>query len=165
MSDIQPILANLSEFSLQRLALKVKPRAETMLRKGHPWLFESAILKQNKEGNAGDMAIIYDKKNKFLAVGLYDPYSPIRVKILASKKQAQINAAWFELKIAAAYELRKPLLETDTNSYRLIHGENDGFPGLIADVYADVLVVKLYSPIWVPYLKIVLPILLKQSNF
>ena len=163
MSDLS-ILTNLPEFSLQRLALKVKPRGETMLRKGHPWLFESAIIKQNKPGNAGDMAIIYDKKNKFLAIGLYDPYSPIRVKILASKKQVQINASWFEVKIAAAYELRKPLLETDTSSYRLIHGENDGFPGLIADVYADVLVVKLYTPIWMPYLKTVLPILLKQSN-
>ncbi|MGB0930833.1 MAG: class I SAM-dependent rRNA methyltransferase, partial [Chitinophagales bacterium] len=56
--------------------------------------------------------------------------------------------------------IRQPLLTTtDTNSYRLIHGENDGLPSFIADVYADVLVVKLYAAIWLPYLKTMLPIL------
>ena len=51
------------------------------------------------------------------------------------------------------------MLATQTNSYRLIYGENDGFPALIADVYDKVLVVKLYSEIWLPYLKEVLEIL------
>ena len=31
--------------------------------------------------------------------------------------------------------IRTPLLKTMTNSYRLLFGENDGFPGLIADIY------------------------------
>jgi len=43
-------------------------------------------------------------------------------------------------------------LKTDTNSYRLIFGENDGLPGFIADVYDTVLVLKLYTHIWFPYL-------------
>ncbi len=47
-------------------------------------------------------------------------------------------------------------MQTATNSYRLIFGENDGLPGLIVDVYADVAVVQLHYPIWIPYLEIVL---------
>ena len=56
------------------------------------------------------------------------------------------------------------LLKTNTNSYRLLFGENDGFPGLIADVYAEVLVVKIYSEIWLPYLQSILPSLQTTSK-
>lgn len=148
-----------------RLAIKVKPSVERIIKQKHPWLFEQGIVKQNKEGKAGDLAIIFDqKKNQYLAVGLYDPYSIIRVKLLQFIDKAVIDEAWFLNKITAAYEQRSSLLKTDTDSYRFIHGENDGLPGFIADVYAKVLVVKLYSFIWLPYLKKILPILLQTSQ-
>ncbi len=159
------MLENLPDITVQRLAVKVKPAAEKAIRKGHPWIFEDAIRKLSKEGEPGDLAIIYDqKKNKFLALGLYDPDSPIRIKLLQFEKPAQINAEWFRERVNHAFEIRKPLLATETDSYRFIHGENDGLPGLIADVYAGVLVVKLYSRIWLPYLKILLPILKEVSK-
>ncbi len=136
----------------KRLAVKLKPSAEKVVKQGHPWVFEDSIVKQNIEGAAGDLVIVFDNdKNKFLACGLYDPYSPIRIKLIQFKKAAQINEDWFEEKIAKAYELRKPLLVSDTNSYRLLFGENDCLPGVIADIYDKVLVIKLYSHIWFPY--------------
>jgi 23S rRNA (cytosine1962-C5)-methyltransferase len=150
---------------MNKIAIKVKPSIEKIIRQGHPWLFEGGITKQNSEGKAGDFAVIFDnKKNKFLGIGLYDPFSPIRVKMLHANSAVQINAEWFEMKIKTAYEKRLPLLQTKTNSYRLIYGENDGLPSLIADVYADVLVIKLYSLIWLPYLDILQEILLKVSH-
>ncbi len=150
---------------MNRIAIKLKPAAERMVKKRHPWVFEGSIVKQSGEAEAGDLAIVFDsKKNKFLACGFYDPDSPIRVKLLQFHQSAQIDQAWFKEKIAAAYAIRKPLLLTDTNSYRLIYGENDGLPGFIADVYATILVVKLYSAIWFPYLDKILPHLLEHSN-
>jgi len=135
------------------------------VKKGHPWVFENSIVKQNAAGEPGDIAVVFEqKKNKFLACGLYDPHSPIRIKLLQFYQPAAIDEVWFAEKIHQAYTLRMPLLATDTNSYRFIHGENDGLPGLIADVYADVLVLKLYSAIWWPYLPEILPALLKQSG-
>ncbi|MFT5800755.1 MAG: 23S rRNA (cytosine1962-C5)-methyltransferase [Nonlabens sp.] len=149
----------------QTIAIKLKPAAERMVKKGHPWIFEGAITKQSADGTAGDLAIIYDqKKNKFLAIGFYDPYSPIRIKILQAHQPAKINAEWFTEKIKAAFAKRKPLLETDTNSYRLIYGENDGLPGLICDVYDNVLVVKLYAHYWISKLDEVMPALLEVSE-
>ncbi len=149
----------------KKIAIKIKPSVEKIIRRGHPWLFENGITKQNAEGKAGDLAVIFDnKKNKFLGIGLYDPFSPIRVKMLEVEQSVAIDAAWFEAKIKAAYDKRLPLLATKTNSYRLIYGENDGLPSLIADVYADVLVVKLYALIWLPYLDILQTILLKISR-
>lgn len=149
----------------QRLAFRVKSAAERKIRQGHPWVFDGAIVKQNKEGEAGDLAIIFDqKKNKLLAIGLYDPYSPIRIKVLQSLQPVNIDREWFNKKIENAKALRAPLLTTATNSYRLLYGENDGLPGLVVDVYANVAVLKLYSLIWLPYLQYLCPLIMAHSN-
>jgi len=92
------------------------------------------------------------KKNSFLALGLYDPDSPIRIKVLSLKNGTQINEEWFTEKISAAQALRQPLLQTDTNAYRLLFGENDGLPSIICDIYDKVAVLKIYSRSWWPYL-------------
>ncbi|SHI40679.1 class I SAM-dependent rRNA methyltransferase [Aquimarina spongiae] len=153
------------QLEIKRIAIKLKPAVEKKVRQEHPWVFEDSIVKQNVAGDPGDLAIIYDhKKNSFLACGLYDPYSPIRIKLLQFKKSAQIDGAWFSDKVRAAFDTRKPLLATDTNSYRLLFGENDGLPGFIADVYDRVLVIKLYSHIWFPYLNWIIPELIKVSG-
>ncbi|WP_378173745.1 class I SAM-dependent rRNA methyltransferase [Aquimarina sp. SS2-1] len=155
----------ITEIKTQRLAIKLKSIAEKMVKRGHPWVFENSIVKQSLDGNPGDLAIIYEhKKNTILAIGLYDPYSPIRIKIIQFKKAAQINEEWFINRIEQAYSIRQPLLQTDTNSYRLLFGENDQMPGFIADVYETVLVIKLYSHIWFPYLNWIVPHLIEQSG-
>ncbi|MEL6941227.1 MAG: class I SAM-dependent rRNA methyltransferase, partial [Bacteroidota bacterium] len=159
------MIRNLSTYTPERIAIKVNKAAERMIRKQHPWVFESAITKQSKEGRAGDLSIIYDQKNnKLLAIGLYDPDSSIRVKLLQFKQKAHIDQAWFKAKIQVAYQKRASLLATKTNSYRLIYGENDGLPALIADVYDKVLVIKIYARIWLPYLEMILPLLLEVSK-
>lgn len=152
---------NYPDYYPKSIAVKVKPSVEKIIRQEHPWVFDQAIVKQSAEGKSGDLAIIYgQKKNKFLALGLYDPHSPIRIKLLQYHQTAKIEPNWFRQKIEKALQARDSLLNnTDTNSYRLIHGENDGLPSLVVDVYAHILVVKLYSAIWLPYLKMLLPIL------
>lgn len=158
-------MIDLPEITSKKIAIKLKNVAETLVKKGHPWVFENSIIKQNKDGVSGDIAVIFDsKKNKFLACGFYDPNSPIRIKILQAHKVVNIGAPWFREKIEEAYQKRIPLLETDTNSYRLIYGENDSLPSFIADVYDDVLVIKLYATFWLPYLKEILPILIEKSK-
>lgn len=158
-------MIKLPKIPTQRIAVKLTPKAEVLIKKGHPWVFDKSIVKQNEKGNAGDLVILFDqKKNKFLACGLLDPTSPIRIKILQANQPATINNEWFKNKIEEAYKKRLPLLKTNTNSYRLIYGENDSLPSFIADVYNKVLVIKLYSNIWLPYLKDIIPHLIEVSR-
>lgn len=153
-----------SNYQPKRLAVKLNAKGEQYVVKGHPWVFSNSIVKINDDAQTGDLAIIFAKnKNKLIGLGFYDANSPIRIKILTNKS-ASIDASYFNLKIKEAYSKRNDLLKTNTNSYRLLFGENDGFPGLIADVYASVLVVKLYSEIWLPYLEDILPSLQEVSN-
>lgn len=93
-----------------------------------------------------------------------DPESPIRIKLIQFGTAKTIDATWFANTIESAFQKRKSLLLTDTNSYRILFGENDYMPGFIADVYAEVLVIKLYSHIWFPYLNMIIPILIEITK-
>lgn len=152
-----PELSQLPVRAERHLALRVSAAAERALRHGHPWCFEQAIIQQSHEGAPGDLAVIFDSKRNFLAVGLYDPTSVIRVRILEHGKPAPIDPAWFAARLAQAARLRQPLqqqpAEKATTGYRLVHGENDGLPGLVIDRYADTLVLKLYTLAWLPHLQ------------
>ena len=155
-----------SNYIPKRLAIKLNAKGEQFVIKGHPWVFSNNIIKINDDAKSGDLAIIFSKnKNRVVGLGLYDANSPIRIKMLhSSHEKAEINDAFFKKKIKEAYNKRQPLLKTNTNSYRLLFGENDGFPALIADVYAQVLVIKVYSEIWLPYLETIIPSLQQISK-
>lgn len=147
------------------IAIKLRPAAEKIVKQGHPWIFSESIEKINKEGKAGDLAVLFDQRNnKVFGIGLYDPDSPIRIKVIHIGGPSKIDKGFYRKKISNAFHIRKPLLETNTNAYRLIFGENDELPGLIVDIYNNVGVIKLYSPIWFPYLNILVPILAEISQ-
>ncbi|NRB59120.1 MAG: class I SAM-dependent methyltransferase [Winogradskyella sp.] len=165
------VIKNLSSLpklkrSNKNLAVKLNASGEKSVIKGHPWVFSNSIVKISSEAETGDLAIVFSKnKNKVIGIGLYDANSPIRIKVIHNGQQkVTVNSDFFHQKIEKAYQKRLSLLRTQTNSYRLLFGENDGFPGLIADVYDSVLVVKLYSEIWLPYLESILKSLREVSK-
>jgi 23S rRNA (cytosine1962-C5)-methyltransferase len=136
-----------------RLRLRVTAAAETIVRSGHPWLFADSIHELNRSGQLGELAVIYDRKDKFLAVGLFDPDSPIRVRILHAGKPTTIDAAWWQARLAQTLARREGLFDALTTGYRLIHGESDGWPGLVLDRYDTTLVMKIYTAAWLPRLE------------
>src|SRR6185437_7677026 len=123
-----------------RLRLRVTAAAETQLRAGHPWVYGDSIREQNRDGAPGELAVVYDRKDKFLAVGLFDPESPIRVRILHAGRPQTIDAAWWSARLAQAVKQRRNLFDEQTNGYRVINGESDGWPGLVLDCYDKTLV-------------------------
>lgn len=146
-------LPHLPQPAERRIALHINREAERALRSGHPWLFANSIERQSHEGKPGDLAVAFDQKRRFLAIGLYDPTSPLRLRVLQQGTPATIDQPWLLAKIQNAAQRRTPLLTGRTTGYRLVHGENDGLPGLVVDRYAETLVVKLYTLAWVPYLR------------
>lgn len=70
------------ESTQPRLKLTLRPVAETLVRGWHPWVYSESIRDQNREGESGELAVIYDCKDKLLALGFYDPDSPLRVRML-----------------------------------------------------------------------------------
>ncbi|HTL18222.1 MAG TPA: class I SAM-dependent rRNA methyltransferase [Patescibacteria group bacterium] len=134
------------------LRLRVAVAAERILRSGHPWLFAENIRAQNRPGEVGELAVIYDRNDRFLALGLFDPNSPIRVRILHAGKPRELNAAFWQSRLEPAFARRDGLFDAQTTGFRWINGESDGWPGLVLDRYGASTVLKLYTAAWLPWL-------------
>jgi 23S rRNA (cytosine1962-C5)-methyltransferase len=114
------------------------------LRAGHPWVYRKGLehVPRLPPGSVVDLT----EAGKFVARGYYDPLSPIAVRVLTRDPRETIDGAFYRRRVAAAWELRANLLDrTDTDAFRLVHGEADGLPGVVADLYAGTVVLKLYS--------------------
>lgn len=136
-----------------RLRLRVSQTAEQQIRAGHPWVFSDSVREQNRDGVAGELAVIFDRKDRFLAVGFFDPDSPIRVRVLQMGKPLGISREFWQARLEAAVRRREGLFDERTNGYRLVNGESDGWPGLVLDRYAATLVVKIYTRAWLTRLE------------
>src|SRR5580658_4596875 len=141
------------------LRLRLTAAAETIVRGGHPWVFAQSVRAQNRDGQMGELAVIFDRKDEFLAVGLFDPDSPIRARILHAGKPRAIDASFWEQRLAEALRRRESFLDSQTTGYRCINGESDGWPGLVLDRYGDTRVVKIYTAAWLPRLGELAPLL------
>lgn len=135
-----------------RLRLRLTGAAEAAVRSGHPWVYSDKIRERNRPGHQGELAVLYDRQDRFLALGLYDPDSPIAVRILHRGAPVQLHPGWWLQRLSESLSRRAPLFDAGTTGYRLINGESDGFPGLVLDRYGICLVLKLYTPAWLPAL-------------
>ncbi|HEY3914952.1 MAG TPA: class I SAM-dependent methyltransferase [Verrucomicrobiae bacterium] len=134
------------------LRLRITSAAETIVRGGHPWVFANSVREQNREGETGELALLFDRKDRFLAVGLFDAESAIRVRILHVGKPCPIDLHWWRKRAEEALGRRANLFDNETTGCRLINGESDGWPGLVLDRYGDTLALKIYTAAWLPRL-------------
>ena len=130
------------------LRLRITSTAEWKVRSGHPWIFADSIKSQSRSGVMGELAVVYDKWDNFLAIGLFDPYSPLRVRVLHAGKPQTVDDGWWRERFTSALKLRDGMFDAATTGYRCIHGESDGWPALVLDRYGDTAVLKLYSAVW-----------------
>jgi len=112
----------------------------------HPWIFSGAIAKMSGTPDEGDLVKVYSADGEFLAIGHYQK-SSIAVRILSFNDIA-IDQSFWSKRIASAYNYRKQLglvNNSETNCYRLIHGEGDNLSGLVIDYYNGTAVVQCHS--------------------
>lgn len=131
--------------------MRITADAARQVRGGHPWVFDRAVV-QAPEALPGTLAVVFDPKRAFAGIGLWDPGSPIRVKVLHHGDPVVVDADFWRQRVQQAVDRRAALATTGTTMYRMVHGEGDGLPGLVVDRYDDVLVVKVYSEAWYPHL-------------
>jgi 23S rRNA (cytosine1962-C5)-methyltransferase len=124
----------------------LKSGKDQSVRRYHPWIFSGAIKKVVGNVNEGDLVVVTDNKDEFLALGHYQIGS-IAIRII-SFEEIEINESFWKEKISKAYKFRKEfgLAENEnTNVYRLVHAEGDGLPGLIIDFYNGTAVLQMHS--------------------
>jgi 23S rRNA (cytosine1962-C5)-methyltransferase len=112
---------------------------------GHPWIFSGAIDRVLGEPAPGATVNVADASGAWLAHAAWSPVSQIRARIWSAEAAQTIDVAFFHDRIARAAAARAPLFDAAHTGARLVHGEADGLPGVIADRYGDVVVVQLLS--------------------
>jgi 23S rRNA (cytosine1962-C5)-methyltransferase len=127
-----------------RPTLVLKPGREKSLAHRHPWIFSGAIDRVDGSPGPGDTVAVHAHDGTFLALGAFSPASQIRARAWTFIDEP-IDAAFFARRVRAAVDARAGMLDERHDACRLVHAESDGLPGVVADRYADTLVVQLSS--------------------
>lgn len=123
--------------------LTLKPGREKSLLRHHPWIFSGAVAGVEGNPSSGETVDLLAMDGQFLARAAYSPASQIRARVWTFDPSQPVDADFLRRRLQNAIASRDTWHVTrDTDSFRLVHAESDGLPGLIVDRYADVLVLQ-----------------------
>ena len=121
----------------------ITKKAEKSVLLGHPWIYGTEIIEKDDITN-GELVDVFNEKEKYLGTGFYNNHSKITVRLLSRNANDSFDYDFFKRRVKYAYQMRKQTMNS-LDSFRLIYGEADGFPGLTVDKFHDVLVTQTLS--------------------
>ena len=122
-----------------------KGKEKSLLRR-HPWVFSGAVARFPQKAVAGSVVDVLSASGEFLGRGFYSPNAQLIVRILSFDKGELIDKAFLKKRVATAWAMRLNRWNSTThNAVRILHGESDGLPGLIADRFVDVISIQILS--------------------
>ena len=124
----------------------LRPGRDSSLRRHHPWIFNGAVATLRGEAAPGDTVEVHSADGQWLARGAWSPSSQIRVRVWTFDPEEPVDEDFFMRRVLRAVAQRDadPWLSL-TDARRLVNGEGDGLPGVVADRYAGVVVFQLLS--------------------
>ena len=114
-----------------------------LIESGHPWLFRGQLSSAAQVFRDGQWLALVGPDNRPVGSGIYEAEGAIAVRVL-ERSTRRPDAAWVEERVAAALARRAPLAG-ETDAFRAVHGESDGLPAVVVDVYGDTAVLMTYS--------------------
>lgn len=134
----------LQVYSIMYKQVVLKSGRDRSVTNRHPWIFSGAV-KSMPDATNGEIVSVHSNSGLLLGYGFFSPLSQITVRLFEfGEQEVKIDEAYWAAKINSAYILRQSVIDFEsTNTYRLLHAEGDFLPGVIADVYADTVVIQL----------------------
>jgi 23S rRNA (cytosine1962-C5)-methyltransferase len=139
--------------------VRLTPKGLRWLRTGHPWIYRNDLEGQPNLG-AGELVAVADSAGRFLGQALYSAVSRIALRLITSGNDT-VNGVFWEDRLKRALAYRRRVVH-ETDAYRLIYGEADGFPGLVVDTYAGHLAIQTLHPGMERRLPAIIEILVQQ---
>lgn len=144
--------------------INITEKAARWIRKGNPWVFDGSITSNDEALTTGQIVLVRDEDGVPLGLALYEKESPIKLRMFLKDWTGFDERLWLRQTIVRSITKRTSILDSSTNACRLIHGENDGMPGLVVDKYEKNLVIKLYSRVWFGRLTQIVDILTEVTD-
>ena len=110
------------------------------LKAGGPWIYDNEIESIMGSFENGDIVLVHDFDGYPMGKGFINRNSKIRIRMMTRRSDVEIDREFLKKRVQDAWEYRKKTV--DTSSCRVIFGEADFLPGLVADKFSDVLVVQ-----------------------
>ena len=120
-------------------AVRISRKGASRLASGHPWVFASDVIDRGQAA-PGDAVRVVDTSGRTLGTAHYSSTSQICLRLLSARAET-IDREFYRQRVAAADQRRRGLV-SDTDAYRVVHGEGDLLPALVVDRYGDYLVVQ-----------------------
>lgn len=115
------------------------------LLQGHPWVYGNEIERVEGEIADGELVTVVDFRGRYMGTGFYNSRSLITVRLL-THRQEEITDALIAARVRAACDYRRFVMQREgTDSCRLIYGEADRLPGVIADRFGGVIVLQVLA--------------------
>ena len=110
---------------------------------GSLWIYDNEINWYTEDCTDGCVVDVLDSRRRFVARGFFNSKSKIVVRVLTRDQSETIDRAFFQKRIAGAWEYRKSI--GLTNACRVVFGDSDGLPGLTVDKFGDYLSFQIVS--------------------
>lgn len=122
----------------------LKPRKSRPFYGRHPWVLDSAVDRVDGAPADGDVVDLLSEKGKFIARGVFNSRSRIRVRLYTWDMAEMLDDAFWHKRLESAVQFRRQLGYDDSQgAARLVFSEGDGLSGLIVDRYGDFLAVQV----------------------
>jgi 23S rRNA (cytosine1962-C5)-methyltransferase len=125
----------------------LKPKRALPFFSRHPWVFSGAVKRIEGSPEPGEVVDLLASDGKFIARGLFNPHSNIKVRLYAWDEAAELDEEFWSHRLDAALALRNQLFPSADaqTAYRAVFSESDGLSGLVVDRYGDFLLVQFTS--------------------
>lgn len=125
----------------------LKPRRAQPFFGHHPWVFSGAIDQIEGQPADGDEVQLQSHQGEFIAHGLFNSQSNIRVRLYSWDEDTALDESFFRQRLQQAIALRSSFPEFNgaQSACRLVFSESDGLSGLTVDRYDRWLVVQITS--------------------
>ncbi len=122
-------------------AVVLKPGRDKAVRNRHHWIFSGAV-RDLPDLADGDVLAVRSSSGELLGHGYFNRKSAIIGRLIAFGSEAPEAAV--RANLGRALAMRRTFFDpAKTNAFRLVNAEGDGLPGLVADLYDDVLVLQI----------------------
>lgn len=125
----------------------LKPRRAQPFFARQPWVFAGAIAAVEGEPADGQEVDIYSGGGHFIARGLFNGQSKIRVRLYCWDEDRPLDDGFFRERLDRAIAFRRDTLKLSqvNAAVRLVFSEGDGLSGLIVDRYGPWLAAQFTS--------------------
>lgn len=118
----------------QMPSVQLKPKEDTRIRGGHPWIYDNEIAAINGNPSSGSEVVVRDSRGKQLGYAFFNSASKIQARIF-SRTSSRADTAFFIQAFQESLAWRARFINLEKESFRAVFGEADSVPGLIVDLF------------------------------